>query len=313
MTLAATMPLVAYAQPQPSTLAARVVQVKDGDSLVLSTGQQVRLLDINAPEGPRDGTPAEPYADAARNTLKQLVEGRDVTLVTGRKQLDKYGRLLAHVTVGDTWVNGEMVKRGLAVAYTFADNRERADEILALEQTARASKTGLWSHPRWTLKDAATCCAPAELGKFQVIKGKVLSSGRDKDSLYLNFGTDYRTDTTLRIKYADLKWFRERGIAKPEETYVGQTVRVRGMAAPVYGVLLNVSHPEQIEVLDASGNVVPYAPRTEAKPKAAKPKTEKPNAAKKVKVEKAEATDETADAKPKRKRKKKADADGGDA
>lgn len=301
--LAATLPLLAHAQTAPA-ITARVVQVKDGDSIVLSTGQQVRLLDINAPEGPREGMPAEPYADEARAALKQLVEGKTVSLQTGRKQLDKYGRLLAHVTVGDVWANGELVKRGLAVAYTFADNRERADEILALEQTARAAKTGLWGHPRWTLKDAATCCAPAELGRFQVIQGKVLSSGRDKDSLYLNFGNDYRTDTTIRIRYRDLKWFRERGIAKPEEHYVGRTVRFRGMAAPVYGVLVNVNHPEQIEVLDAAGNVVPYAPRTEAKPKAAKPKAEpKPKTAKKPKAEKTEP--DTADTKPKRQRKKK--------
>lgn len=261
--LAATLPFLVCAE----TLTGHVIDVKDGDSFVLSNGQGVRLLDINAPEGPHDGAPAEPFADEARTVMKRLVEGKDITLVTGRKHMDKYGRLLAHVMVGDTWVNGDMVKRGLAVAYTFADNRERADEILALEQTARANKTGLWANPRWTVKDAATCCAANELGLFQIIQGKVLATGRDKDSIYLNFGADYRTDVTARITYKNLKWFRERGVDKPEDYYLGQTVRLHGLAAPVYGVLVNVSHPEQIEVLDAKGNVVPYAPRTEAKPK----------------------------------------------
>lgn len=278
MVLAAVLPLVVHAQTSPTTFTAHVLQVKDGDSFVLSTGQGVRLLDINAPEGPRPGTPAEPYADNARAMLREMIEGQTITLTTGRKEMDKYGRILAHVTVNDqnhtVWVNGEMVKRGLAVAYTFADNRERADDILALEQTARLSKTGLWAHPRWTVKDATTCCTPDELGRFQIIQGKVLTSGRDASNLYLNFGEDYRTDTTARISYKDLKWFRERGITKPEDYYVGRIVRLHGMATPVYGVLVTVSHPEQIEVLDANGNVMPYPPRMEAKPKAKRKKKE---------------------------------------
>jgi micrococcal nuclease len=270
------LPFFSHAQSVSQTLTAQVAEVKDGDSFVLTTGQGVRLLDINTPEGPREGTPAEPYADDARSTLKSLIEGKTITLATGRKSTDKYGRLLAHATVDNTWVNGEMVKRGLAIAYTFADNRERADDILKLEQTARTTNTGLWSHPRWAVKSATTCCTPEELGRFQIIQGKVISTGRDKDSLYLNFGLDYRTDVTARILYKDMKWFRERNVDKPEEYYLNKTVRLHGMAAPVYGVLVNVSHPEQIEVLDAKGNMVPYPPRTEPKPKSkAKPKKKK--------------------------------------
>lgn len=236
------------AQIESST--GHVVQVLDGDTLVLATGERVRLLDINTPEGPHDGAPAEPFSDDARARLKELVLNKDVRLNTGRKERDQYGRRLAHVYVGATWVNGALVSEGLAVAYTFADNHMKATEVLKAEREAMATKRGLWGHPRWTIKHAADCCAEDAMGKFQLVEGPVLASGGDKDHVYLNFGPDYRTDFTVRIARRDVKKYfvKEVGI-KDVKAYVGRTVRVHGMVVPVYGAMVVVSHPAQMEIL----------------------------------------------------------------
>ena len=54
----------------------RVVNVIDGDALVLDTGQSVRLVGIEAPAlNPRYGDPA-PYAEQAKRGLEDLVLGR---------------------------------------------------------------------------------------------------------------------------------------------------------------------------------------------------------------------------------------------
>ena len=64
---------------------------------------------------------------------------------------------------------------------------------------------------------------------------------------YLNFGADYRTDFTISIAPRDLKRF-------PAEDrllngYRGRLVRVRGWLEWRNGPMINVTHPEQIEVL----------------------------------------------------------------
>lgn len=232
-----------------SVVMGRVVQVLDGDTFVLASGDRVRLVDINAPEMPHDGALAEPFAGESTARLRALVDGKDVRLEVGKKERDVYGRLLAHVYVGKEWVNGAMVREGLAIAYTFADNAMKPAEILAAEDVARRGKVGLWGHPRWTVKEAATCCAAGEMGRFQVVEGVVVSSGGDKEHVYLNFGPDYRTDFTVRVRRGDVKkYFAKAGI-KDMKTYVGQRVRVHGMVAPVYGAMVVVTHPGQMEII----------------------------------------------------------------
>lgn len=228
-----------------------VVQVLDGDTLVLSNGDRVRLLDINTPEGPHHGAPAEALADVARQYLGRMVQGKTVRLEQGKKARDKYGRVLAHVYLDDgTWVNGTLVREGLAVAYTFADNHVKAREVLAAETKAREEGKGIWALPRWRVKDAATCCTADEMGMFQLVEGMVTGSGGDKAHIYLNFGPDYRTDFTVRIARKDLKHFKAAGITKPQEFYKGKRVRVHGMVRPVYGAMVMVSHPAEIEVVE---------------------------------------------------------------
>ncbi|MFZ2586591.1 MAG: thermonuclease family protein [Alphaproteobacteria bacterium] len=236
--------------PLPAPIEARVVQVLDGDTLVLASGERVRLVDINTPEGPHDGAPAEPFAEEAKQRLKDLALDKTVRLETSRKERDVYGRRLAHVYAGSTWVNGTLVREGLAVAYTFADNQMKAPDILKAENEARTAQRGLWSHPRWNIKPAAACCTETEMGRFQLVEGTVVDSGGDKDHIYLNFGPDYRTDFTIRIARKDAKkYFLKSGIKDIPATYVGRTVRVHGQVVPVYGAMVVVSHPAQVEIL----------------------------------------------------------------
>lgn len=260
--LAWVSPLLAEAKAAGHVFAGRVVRVIDGDTLVLDGDRRVRLLDINTPEMNYGTGKPEPYAQAATDALRRMVFGQYVTVQTGHKAKDGYGRWLGHVFLptargGSAWVNGTLVRDGYAHVYTFADNALYVAELGAYEALARAHKRGLWQLPEWQVREAATCCARPDIGTFKLVQGTVQSSAHVKRSsggrTYLNFGSNWKTDFTVMVDDRDRKWFKQAGITDIANFYKGKTLRVRGYLQPVNGVQMRVTHPAQIEIVDERG------------------------------------------------------------
>jgi micrococcal nuclease len=87
----------------------KVWYVIDGDSFKLKSGENIRLLGINAP------SLNEPYGAEAQERLQKLVQEKEVELEFDSQRLrDQYGRLLAYVWVGNILVNELLIKEGLA-------------------------------------------------------------------------------------------------------------------------------------------------------------------------------------------------------
>ena len=125
--------------------AALVVQVVDGDTVVLAGGIKVRVLGIDAPEMEKDGRPADFLAHKAKATLTELTLNRTVGLSYDRLRYDHYGRLLAYLWLSDqTLVNAELVRRGLARVYFIAPNLRYQKELLAAQQEAIGAQRGVW-------------------------------------------------------------------------------------------------------------------------------------------------------------------------
>jgi len=261
------LPTLVFAQLQPfGVIYGTVEHVIDGDTLRLDNGLTVRLLDINTPELPHENKAGQPLAPEATQALRAMVEGKRVAVQLGARVYDPYDRVLGHVFLNEKvnrWVNGGMVASGLAHVYTFPDNRVYGPELLALEDKARMNSDGLWAMPRWQLREASTCCAEADVGRFVVVEGTVRQVARVGERTYLNFGTDWRTDFSVAIDRKNEKFFKP----KPEQkykkgdkqtkkqpfnfnTYVGKRVRVRGIATPVNGTMVKVTHPEQLQMLE---------------------------------------------------------------
>ncbi|MDI6885900.1 MAG: thermonuclease family protein [archaeon] len=74
----------------------------------MQNGDKVRLLGINTPEK------GQPYYEEATNRLKELIEGKTVTLEKDIEDKDQYERLLRYIYIDDTFVNLEMVREGYA-------------------------------------------------------------------------------------------------------------------------------------------------------------------------------------------------------
>jgi endonuclease YncB( thermonuclease family) len=228
---------------------ARVGAVIDGDTVVLKGGDEVRLVGIQAPKLPlgRPSVTKWPLADAAKAALEALVRGREVTLAFGERRSDRHGRLLAHLAVDGVWVQGEMLRQGLARVYTFADNRRLAAEMLALEGEAREARRGIWADKFYRVL-APVDLDTEELGTFQLVQGRVRKAAAVGRYVYLNFGDDYRTDFTAVIMPEARKLF---GAGGPDAAfYQGRLVRVRGWIDSFNGPMIEVTHPEQIEALE---------------------------------------------------------------
>ena len=85
-------------------------------------------------------------------------------------------------------------------------------------------------------------------GSYELVQGRVREATLVRGRAYLNFGTNYRDDFTATIAPRDMKRFREAGI--DPVAYEGRIVRVRGWLRNFNGPSIDVTHPEQIEVLE---------------------------------------------------------------
>lgn len=112
-----------------------VVDVHDGDTLTLKTGERVKLLGADAPEVGKCG------AEMSKKKLSSLVMGKNITITEEKR--DTYGRRMGLVWVGNTLVNEEMLKSGLARPdYT----KNSKNEILkAAYKEATENKRGIHS------------------------------------------------------------------------------------------------------------------------------------------------------------------------
>jgi micrococcal nuclease len=115
-----------------------VSKVIDGDTVVLENGEHVRYIGIDTPEKGR------PYYSEAKRQNEKLVKGRKVVLEFDAGKADRYGRVLAYVYAGNTFVNEELVKNGYALAYTVPPNVKFAKRFVSLQEEARTQKRGLW-------------------------------------------------------------------------------------------------------------------------------------------------------------------------
>jgi micrococcal nuclease len=138
----------------------KVRRVVDGDTLVLENGDKVRLIGIDTPEmhesdkldrdSKRSGEDRRTIQELGKRSflfVKDLIEGKQVSLEFDLERRDRYGRLLAYVFLKDknqTFVNAEIVKAGYASLMTFPPNIKYADLFLKLYQEARVNKRGLW-------------------------------------------------------------------------------------------------------------------------------------------------------------------------
>lgn len=122
-----------------------VVAISDGDTLTARCGapgawqrERIRIAAIDAPES------RQAFGQRARQNLARLCFRQQAHLT--RLGHDHYGRTLAQVRCQGEDVATAQVRAGLA--WVYAPQADQHPRLVALQQQARASRTGLWSQKR---------------------------------------------------------------------------------------------------------------------------------------------------------------------
>jgi endonuclease YncB( thermonuclease family) len=143
----------AYSSGATPSQGAIVASVYDGDTLTLTSGERVRLVQIDTPEL---GS-GECYSRAARTALLRLAPiGSRITLESdpALDKVDRYRRILRYVRRGATNVNLRLVEDGDAAPYFYDRDRGRyAAPLLAEAQRAKSERRGLWGACPRTILD----------------------------------------------------------------------------------------------------------------------------------------------------------------
>jgi micrococcal nuclease len=135
--------------PSPDSAApssGRVVEVYDGDTMTLESGDRVRLRWVNTPEL----RPKEDYGIEAREAASALIMGKEVKLVFGKVKRDGYGRLIAGIQLGDTDLSTHLLELGLAHLFIIPPDDADHTGRKAAQAKARAAGRGIWSTDRYS-------------------------------------------------------------------------------------------------------------------------------------------------------------------
>lgn len=258
LTIAALLFCWAGAAAAETIHIAKVTEIVDGDTLFIDPpykgGNEIRLVGIQAPKLAlgREGFQEWPLAPESKGLLSELTLGEHVGLSFGGSNRDRYGRWLAHLHIvsgarKDMWVQGEMLRQGLARVYSFPDNRALVDEMLILEKEARQANRGIWALDYYAIRNPDPDALNRELGTFQLIEGRVADAAKVKGTIYLNFGADWRQDFTVSLRYKAVRLFNKAEIDLLD--LKGHSIRVRGWLSKRNGPMIKATHPEQIEIL----------------------------------------------------------------
>jgi endonuclease YncB( thermonuclease family) len=232
-----------------------VSQVLDGETFVMADHRQVRLINAGFVKLSLvlNQNNDRALADAAKAALTKLVGGKTVVLRYGGRAKDRYGRILAQVYLGTSegqWVQGAMVSQGFARVYSFHDNQACLEELLTREKQARQVRIGLWNVAAYHIKSAQKIKQLTGVpNSFQLVEGRVRKVAKFAKRIFLNFGEDWKRDFTITIPPAAVKLFTKAKIDL--SALAGHKIRVRGWIELRNGPSIEVTHPGQIELLNA--------------------------------------------------------------
>ncbi len=217
---------------------AKVAAVRDGRTLLLADGRELRLAGIEV-------------GDDSRAALQALAAGHAIRLGRIGPERDRYGRLVAFAFVDDAQqsVQQAMLEQGRARVSGRVGGKACADSLLSAERAARAAGRGLWADPNFAPLSAENLTRlQAQRGRFALVEGKVLSVHESGATIYVNFGRRWTRDFSVTILKRMRRTFTAAGI-EPKKLE-GHRIRVRGWIEQRGGPIIAAEAPEQIELVD---------------------------------------------------------------
>lgn len=121
-----------------TTLIAKVVGIKDGDTVVvldsLNNQTTLRLAEIDCPEK------SQPFGNKAKQFTSDQIYRKTVKYII--TDVDRYGRSIAMIYYDNNkYLSAELIKNGLAWHYK---RYSISKELAQFESSAKLQKVGLW-------------------------------------------------------------------------------------------------------------------------------------------------------------------------
>jgi micrococcal nuclease len=230
---------------------ARVAKVIDGDTIALNGGERIRYLGINAPEimvrGKNQWIPkAQICGEEAKAYNQKLVEGKKVTLEYDQKKRDEYNRILAYVWGDGLLINGELLRKGLALVDVRSPNRKHQKMFFDFQKEARDFHRGIWGKIEGhTFSEQEAFKLIGEIG---VVQGTITSVTTGMEKVYLHFGKKWKNDFTGIIYKDNLQSFswESKDLAR---SFLGKKVKIYGFVKNSEGPAIIISAPSQVDIL----------------------------------------------------------------
>lgn len=216
----------------------KVAVVRDGRTLMLDDGRELRLAGIEIVAGSRDA-------------LRQLADGQTLTLRRLGQETDRYGRLVAFAYLPGAGgsLQQALLEQGEALVSARIGDKACANGLLAAERGARAAKRGMWADPNSApLSSENLAGLEAARGHFALVEGKVLSVRESGAVVYMNFGRRWTRDFTVTVLKRQQRLFTDAGVDIKQLD--GRRIRVRGWIERRGGPIVEAAAPEQIELID---------------------------------------------------------------
>lgn len=177
------------------------------------------------------------YKDEISSKINALISKTNLTYPALSK--NKYA--VTYTTPKDKanqpFLHKELLKNGLAVLNQNGLGHPDIASLTALEDEARNKKIGLWQDPTFFVLDHHKSCVSC----FGIISGKVINITEKKETTFINFGDDWKTDFTLMVS-KDI-W---------EDHYkskiqMSDTIETRGFIEHYYGPMIKIEHKNLIK------------------------------------------------------------------
>jgi endonuclease YncB( thermonuclease family) len=217
---------------------AAVGSVRDGRTVILADGRELRLAGIEV-------------ADRGAEALRALVDGQTIRLENFGPGTDRYGRMVAFVSLPGAGqsVQETLLEQGQALVSARIGDKACAEALLAGERRARNARRGQWADPNFApLGSENLPGLDAARGHFALVEGKVLSVRESGAVIYMNFGRRWTRDFTVTILKRQQRTFTAAGVDVKQ--LEGRRVRVRGWIERRGGPIIEAAAPEQIELID---------------------------------------------------------------
>lgn len=214
---------------------AEVAAVRDGRTLLLKDGRELRLVAIETD-------------DDSRAALETAIAGQPLRLARLGEERDRYGRALAFAFAGNSprSLQHALLEQGQARVAARVGDKICAANLLATERAARRAGRGRWANPNFAPLPADNFLRlQAERGRFVLVQGKVVSVRESGATVYVNFGRRWTQALTVIMLRREAGRFAAAGVGPKQ--LEGRRVQVRGWLEQRTGPTIEATAPEQIE------------------------------------------------------------------